>query len=401
MRRRRDLTCLAAILVIGAAVAAPTRGTAETSAAPSPLRVCADPDDLPFSSAKAETPGLYIEIGQQIARTLGRPLEPVWALSYFGKRTVRTTLLAKTCDAYIGLPGGKGFMGPQLIHSKPFMQAGFAVMAPADTPIARMDDLAGKRVGVQFSTPPQIALATRDDIKSVTFLNPDEAAHALDRHEVDVAFIWGPTAGYINATALHGAYQVVPVAGQGMQYSVSIGFTKGNAELRDQVDRALETDSAAIDQLVKKYGVPTAKPIDFASLLTVSAPTIVLAATSETATAPPAAIATDQAAAKPANPSGSPSGAPSGVDGGSDQIAAGKQIFNGTCSHCHGPDAVQSDKHIDLRLLHRRYGDTTESVFYQTVTNGRPSKGMPKWSGIFSQEDFKKIYAYLSSVQTK
>lgn len=397
MRRRRDVICLAAILLTGAALAAPNRGTAETSADPSPLRVCADPDDLPFSSAKAETPGLYIEIGQQIAYTLGRPLEPVWALSYFGKRTVRTTLLAKTCDAYIGLPGGKGFMGPQLIYSKPFMQAGFAIMAPADTPIARMDDLAGKRVGVQFSTPPQTALATRDDIKSVTFLNPDEAAHALDRHEVDVAFIWGPTAGYINATALRGAYQVVPVTGQGMQYSVSIGFTKGNTELRDQVDRALQTDSAAIDQLLRKYGVPTAKPIDFASLVAVSPPSIVLAAASETTTIRPVAVATDQAAAKPANPPADPAGA----DGGSDQIAAGKLIFNGTCSHCHGPDAVQSDKRIDLRLLHRRYGDTTESVFYQTVTNGRPSKGMPKWSGIISQEDFKKIYAYLSSLQTK
>ena len=112
--------------------------------------------------------------------SLGRPFEPVWALSYFGKRTVRTTLLAKTCDAYVGLPGIKGFMGPQLVYSKPFLHIGYAIMAPAGMRITRLDDLSGKRVAVQFSTPPQILLASRDDVHSVTFLNPEEAVQALD-----------------------------------------------------------------------------------------------------------------------------------------------------------------------------------------------------------------------------
>ena len=86
-------------------------------------------------------------------------------------------------------------------------------------------------------------------------------------------------------------------------------------------------------------------------------------------------------------------------DGEHDIVADGRKIFNGTCSHCHGPDGVQSVKRIDLRLLHHRYGETTETVFHDTVTHGRPAKGMPNWSKVFSEEDFKKIYAYLITIQ--
>ena len=178
MRRGLRISRLAAALCIGAAFAAPNAGRrASPRAEPDqPLRVCADPDDLPFSSAQAGTARDFMSNSASRSRSRsGRPFEPVWALSYFGKRAVRTTLLAKTCDAYVGLPGIKGFMGPQLVYSKPFLHIGYAIMAPAGQRIARLDDLSGKRVAVQFSTPPQIVLAERDDVKSVTFLNPEEA----------------------------------------------------------------------------------------------------------------------------------------------------------------------------------------------------------------------------------
>jgi mono/diheme cytochrome c family protein len=85
---------------------------------------------------------------------------------------------------------------------------------------------------------------------------------------------------------------------------------------------------------------------------------------------------------------------------GGDMVKEGHEIFNGTCSHCHGPDAVQSVRKIDLRLLHHRYGDDMEETYHTTVTHGRPSKGMPNWSGVFSEDDFKKIFAFLKTVQT-
>jgi polar amino acid transport system substrate-binding protein len=407
MRRGQQFSRLAVSLVLGA-LAAPVRGGAEVpapnQASAQPLRVCADPDDLPFSSAKSATPGLYIELGQQIARALGRPLEPVWTLSYFGKRTVRTTLLAKACDAYVGLPGN-GFMGPQLIFSKPFLHAGFAIMASPGDHITRLSDLSGKRVAVQFSTPPQIVLANRDDVHGVTFLSPGEAALALSRHEVDVAFIWGPTAGYINITVLHGAYQVTPVAGEGMQYPVTIGFNKADAPLRDQVDRAIDGSAAAIGGLVAKYGLPTAAPMDLASLNDPPPPMIVLASTSEPE---PQAADAPHADAQPPPPQPEPppadaphADAPPPQPAAAPEIVAdGRKIFNSTCSHCHGPDGAQSVKKIDLRLLRHRYGGGMEQVYHETVIHGRPAKGMPNWSKVFSEDDFKKIFVYLNTIQT-
>jgi mono/diheme cytochrome c family protein len=80
-------------------------------------------------------------------------------------------------------------------------------------------------------------------------------------------------------------------------------------------------------------------------------------------------------------------------------VADGRELFNGTCAHCHGPDAVQSERRINLRLLRHRYGDRMDEVFHETVTHGRPSKGMPNWSSVFTEDDFRNILAFLKTVQ--
>lgn len=82
-------------------------------------------------------------------------------------------------------------------------------------------------------------------------------------------------------------------------------------------------------------------------------------------------------------------------------IADGHEIFNGTCGHCHGADAIQAVEHINLRHLQNRYGDKYQNVFHYTVTHGREAAGMPNWTGVFDETDFTHIFAYLQSVQNK
>jgi polar amino acid transport system substrate-binding protein len=352
------------VLSVAAAVAAaPNAGKAAQ-----PFRVCADPDNLPFSSSAPGTPGLYVELGQELARTMGRDFEPVWTLSYFGRFAVRTTLLAGQCDAYIGLPASSDFMGARLKFSQPFAQIGYALVLPAGVTVGSLDDLKGKRVAVQFGTTPQVVLADRDDITASTFLSPEEAMQALVKGEADAAFVWGPSAGYVNQTKLRGAFHVVPVQGPGMQWPVAIAVARGHEALRGEINQALDADREAVHTLLAKYGFPSAEPVSLAS---------------NTAPAAVQLVAAQQpAAADPA------------------EVAAGKEIFNGTCAHCHGTDAVQATKNINLRLLHHRYGDRMDQVFFTTVENGRPAKGMPPWKGVFSQQDFTKILAFLKTVQT-
>ena len=79
--------------------------------------------------------------------------------------------------------------------------------------------------------------------------------------------------------------------------------------------------------------------------------------------------------------------------------AEGKKVFDSTCAHCHGPDAVVADRKINLRLLKRKHGEQIDEVFFTTVTEGRPSKGMPAWKNVFKHQDFVDILAYLKTVQ--
>jgi mono/diheme cytochrome c family protein len=84
---------------------------------------------------------------------------------------------------------------------------------------------------------------------------------------------------------------------------------------------------------------------------------------------------------------------------GPQAVAAGHQVFNDNCEHCHGPDAVEGIEQRNLRHLALRYGARMNQVFFYTVMHGRPAKGMPNWSGILTQAQFREILAYLHSVQ--
>jgi mono/diheme cytochrome c family protein len=58
-----------------------------------------------------------------------------------------------------------------------------------------------------------------------------------------------------------------------------------------------------------------------------------------------------------------------------------------------------ADRKIDLRRLSHKYGDQLDEVFFTTVANGRPAKGMPAWKDVFKEQDFVNILAYLNTLQ--
>jgi ABC-type amino acid transport substrate-binding protein/cytochrome c5 len=376
---------LVATLALGAlGLVAAARAETQVQA---PLRLCADPTNPPFSTDDPKNPGAYIEIGDAIGRAIGRPVSHVWYRTYFGGRAVRVTMLAKQCDAMIGLPDDKDFMGPRVIFSKPLFDIGYAVVLPAHKAFGSLADLQGTRVAVQFSTAPQNILATRNDMTAVTVLSPEEGMQALADGRADAAFIWGPTAGYLNQTAYRGAYKITSVEGEGLSWPAAIGFPKTETALRDTIDGALPGLSESISDLAGKYGFP-------------SGPRLKLKATSETETTATVAATSEAKPAKPdapapgANTAAIPPATPA-------VIAEGKEVFNGTCAHCHGPDGVQSEKRIDLRRLGLRYGADMHSVFWKTVHEGRTSKGMPVWDGVFTDEQLSDIYAFLSTIQSQ
>lgn len=345
------------------------------AAASDVLRVCADPDNPPFSVAKpaaGEGRGLYVEVSERIAAHLGARPEFAWWLTHYGKRAVRNTLLAKQCDAFVGLPNDPGYLGKQALLSKPFVRVGYALVLPAGVSVGSLADLRGRRIAVQFNTPPQLLLAQRD-LTAVTFRTGEEALAAIGR-EADLAFVWGPLAGEFARRRTD--LRVVPVAGEGMQWEAVFAVRAEDAALKAKLDAAIDALGAEIRGLADKYGFPLAAPLP----LTAAAP--LLFAQSTTATASDASP-----------PYRSP------YSGNREAIGEGRLEFNVHCSHCHAQNAQSAEQRVDLRRLRIRYANKWPEVALTTIREGRSDKGMPVWKDMLSAEKIDKILAFLETVQ--
>src|SRR5215467_6936997 len=337
--------------VVVGSILALTICAAQPASSAETLRVCADPDNLPFSRAEGPERGLYVELAELVASRLGLRPEYAWFISNYGRRAVRSTLLADRCDPYFGLPDDAEFMG--------------------------------RRVAVQFGTTPQLLLATRPGFTAVTFRLAEEAMEALTRGEADVAFLWGPTAGYFNKTRLGGAYAIVPVAGEGLQWQVAVGVRNGQDSLKADLDRVLDQLKPEITTLADKYGFPRGRPVGLDGQRggldpsEYGAGALQLAQHQETTTRQT-----------------SPSGAPA-----DDFVRLGRSLFNQHCSHCHAPNAMSPEPSRDLRRLALRYGARMRETAYTTITAGRIDKGMPAWKDLLGEEGIQNVIGFLESVQ--
>lgn len=340
------------------------------AAAAKPFRLCSDPDNPPLSSKSDAAPGIYVEFGRQIAAALARPLQVVWTPHLFAD--LGDKLRSGRCDSVIGLPEHLATSDPHVIFSHPLLDVGYAVVVPPAATLA--DGLAaldGKRVAVQFGSPPQSLLAEHRGIHLVTVMQPGDGMQALAAGKVDAAFLWGPASGWIDKTQLRDAFKVVPVKGKQLRWRVVMAFADTQAALRDAVDHALTGLADRKPALMLKYGLATAAPVELAASHEAPA-----------SAAPPSRLAAATSSADTAQ-----------------EVATGHELFNGNCEHCHGHDAIQGIEQRNLRHLRKRYGDKMDRVFHYTVTHGRLAKGMPNWSGILTTAQFRAILAYLHSVQ--
>jgi len=350
------------------------------------LRVCADPDNLPFSRAEGPDRGLYVELAELVAGRLGLRSEYAWFLSNYGRRAVRNTLLADRCDAYFGLPDDAEFMGRSVIRTRPFLDVGYTVIGPRPLALSSLDDIKGRRVAVQFGTTPQLLLAIRPGFRAVTFKLAEEAMEALTRGEADVAFLWGPTAGYFNKTRLGGAYAIVPIAGEGLQWHAAVGVRKGLDSLKADLDRVLDQLKPEINTLADKYGFPLGRPVNMDGQRGMLRPP-------ERGVGGLQLVQLQEGPTRPTSSAGVSSSAAEGL------IRLGRSLFNQHCSHCHAPNAVSPEPTRDLRRLTLRYGSRMREAAYATITIGRVDKGMPAWKDLLGEEGIQNVLGFLESVQ--
>ena len=239
------------------------------------LRVCSDPNNLPFSNAQGE--GFENRIAQLVASDLHEKLEYTWWAQRRGY--LRNTITANKCDVWIGVPSG---LGP-LLTTQPYYRSTYVFMTRADDPtrITSFDDptLRHLRVGVQLvgddgaNTPPAHALSRRHIISNVRgfhleadYRRPNPPARIVDAladSQIDVAVVWGPMGAYF-ATREPVPLRVTPVSPQvdlpflPFVFDIAMGVRRSDSLLARRLDSVIVRRRPEIDRILASYGVPRA-----------------------------------------------------------------------------------------------------------------------------------------------
>ena len=242
------------------------------------LRVCAEPDDLPLSSANEA--GFENRIARLLADELGARLVFVWREQ--GRGFVRKTVGADVCDVWMGVPAGY----ERLLTTRPYYRSGYVFVnrAEARAPLTSFADprIATLRIGVQLiggdlaATPPALALARAGAFERVVgypIYGEGSAASRivadLAAGKLDAALVWGPQAGWFSehaAVALAVAPAVAPTGFElPFEFAIAVGVRKGDDDLLRALDDALAHRAADIAAVLDAYRVPRTAAADGAA----------------------------------------------------------------------------------------------------------------------------------------
>jgi mxaJ protein len=236
-------------------------------AEPGALRVCADPDNLPYS--REDGSGFENRIAQLIAEDMKLALAYEWLPDRRG--FVRKTLGAQLCDVIIGVPVGF----ERAATTQPYYRSSYVLVERAGSaaPVRSLDDprLAGLRIGVQLigndlaASPPGELLARHGHTRNVRGFplageepSAQRAVEAVAHGEIDAAVLWGPQAAYFARRAsvpLRVSQLDVPQAAH-FDFAIAMGVRRGDRELRERLDDFIRRRQGDIDRILAEYEVP-------------------------------------------------------------------------------------------------------------------------------------------------
>jgi quinoprotein dehydrogenase-associated probable ABC transporter substrate-binding protein len=251
-----------------------------TAAVPPPprlLRVCADPNNLPFSNRRQQ--GFENRIAALVAADLHATLVYTWWAQRRG--FVRNTLNAGRCDLVMGVPVDEEMV--RTTHPYYASTYVFLTRRSDSLDIHSLDDprLRRLRIGIHFigddyhNTPPAQALARRGLVRNVTgysiygdYSKPNPPARLIDavaRGDADVAIVWGPFAGYFGRRSpVPLAIAPVPPEPDSVGsrvpfvFRIAAGVRRSDTALQARVDRVLGARRSDIREILGRYGVPLA-----------------------------------------------------------------------------------------------------------------------------------------------
>jgi quinoprotein dehydrogenase-associated probable ABC transporter substrate-binding protein len=230
------------------------------------LRVCSDPNNLPFSNQNGQ--GFENKIAEVLAHDLDAKLDYQWWAQR--KNFIDRTLKAGRCDVVMGLPSSF----PNVLATRPYYRSSYVLVYRKDgLRLSGLRDpaLANLRIGIHVVdanlAPPAQVLARRGIIENVKgyslfgpYGEPNPPAKIIDavrKNEIDVAIVWGPLGGYFGR-----GLTVVPVADDKtnpsvpLSYDISIAVRPSDAKLKARLQSAMDHRRTEIRRILASYGVP-------------------------------------------------------------------------------------------------------------------------------------------------
>jgi mxaJ protein len=237
------------------------------------FRVCADPNNLPFSNQRGE--GFENKLAELFAAELDAKLTYTWHAQRRG--FFRETLRSEKCDVVMGMPSSLELA----LASRPYYRSTyvFVTRAADGHEITSMDDavLRDLVIGVhmigddQMNTPPAHALEKRGIIQNVRGYMiygdyreenpPARILDALAAGEIDVAIVGGPLAGFF-ARRQPVEMRITPVLPQidlpflPFVYDMSLGVRRGDTTFVRELEAVLERRQEDVQAILDEYGVP-------------------------------------------------------------------------------------------------------------------------------------------------
>lgn len=235
-----------------------------------PLRVCADPGNMPLSTDKGE--GFQNRIASVIAEALGTHTTYFYR-PYLERGLTRQTFDNNECDILMDMSPDD----ERMMVTMPVYRSTFVLVYRNDKgiDIKSLDDpglLNELKVGVFQHSAIRTVLQEhgikRDNtvVHSISHdadLQPERQPHRQVQQVVDgkldVAAIWGPMAGWYK-TMQHAPLTIVPVNRMEertqLEFSLAIGMRKNAKELKASIEKAMLDNQDKIAKILNDYGVP-------------------------------------------------------------------------------------------------------------------------------------------------
>jgi len=366
------------------------------------VRVCADAHNLPYSNDKLE--GFDNKIAAIIGEELGLPVEYYWFPQRigFGRNTIKKvdqTTGKFLCDLVMSIPAERGMYSPTTPYFSSIdalvYRSGEGYEINEITDIAKLKEQGKKlKIGLfdrAIATEKLIQLGIEDQIDYYQMMTGDARINSgriiseeLASGKVDVAFAWGPIAGFY-ARQSDVAMTVVPLNEVGSDYvfSFGMGVRHQDGAWRDVLNAIIAKRKDDIANIIAQYNMPSLANVKESAKKKRQVYTV--------------------------------------IDGKVDEKTyIGWRLFNSTCFVCHGKNATGTERAPNLvervadmsafkfrkKVLHRYFAKVNlddpdrRLAFLEQVSGEEGVQGfkMPTWSDDPNiRPHISDLYSYLKA----